>query len=166
MPNTSSKATVSSKKPNPSNVQQKSSQNNQSVNNQSKNQPPSNKAKAGSEQSAKLHSKNSSIETKSTIPASQVNNKPGNQATPPRPVTSRRDRKQQRFLFDESFLDGERSSDEKEDETEQEESGIVDGESDKEIQNTETKLLKKNKRRGYKRIREQNLLHSTLQSQK
>ena len=39
--------------------------------------------------------------------------------------------------------DGESSSDERHDETEQEDSGIVVGESDKEIQNTETKGLKK-----------------------
>ena len=89
MPITSSKARVSSKKPNSSMAQQKGSQNNHPVN-QNKNQPNT-KAKARPEQ---LASKDSSIETKFTVSASQVNNETGHQAAPVRPITSRRDRKQ------------------------------------------------------------------------
>ena len=110
MPNTSSKATVSSKKPNSSMAQQKGSQNNHPVN-QNKNQPNT-KAKAGPEQ---LTSKDSSIETKPTGSASQVNNKTGNQAVPAHPITSPRDRKQQ-------WKTQQKSSQEKEAKPKQEES--------------------------------------------
>ena len=72
-------------------AQQKGSQNNHPVN-QNKNQPNT-KAKAGPEQ---LASKDSAIETNLTVSASQVNNETANQAASVRPITSRRDRKQQR----------------------------------------------------------------------